>query len=247
MKILENKFFQFLIFVLAIMIIAFFAVNINKQATAGEDNNLISVTGTGDVYTTPDVGVVDISVVTEKVDISSAMQENTQKMNDIISFIKGEGVDEKDIKTTNFSINPIYQYDRNGKRSLVDYEISQNLNIKIRDLTKVGDILSGATAKGANSVGDLSFTVDNDDQIKENAKTLAIADAKAKAKTLEKALGVKFIKIVNYSESSYTPTPIYNYAMDQKVMSTSAGGSSLTIETGQNKITSTVTITYSIK
>ena len=89
MKIFENKFFQFLIFVLVIMIIAFFAVTINKQATAGEDNNLISVTGTGDVYATPDIGLVDISVVTEDMNISNATNTNSQKMNDIISFIKG--------------------------------------------------------------------------------------------------------------------------------------------------------------
>ena len=118
--------------------------------------------------------------------------------------------------------------------------------MKIRDLSKVGDILSGATAKGANNIGDLSFTIDNEDQVKENAKELAIADAKTNAKNLEKALGVKLTKIVNYSEGSSVPTPIYNIASSQKMMSAGAIESP-TIETGQNKITSTVTITYAIK
>jgi uncharacterized protein len=247
MNIFENKFFQFLIFVLVIMIIGFFGVTINRQANASDNTNLISVTGTGDVYTTPDIATVDISVVTEKTQIAAAMSENTQKMNDIISFIKGEGVGDNDITTTNFNISPIYQYDKNGTRSLQDYQVSQSLTVKIRDLTKIGDILSGATLKGANTIGDLSFTVDNDDQVKADAKAKAITDAKTKAKTLEKELGIKLIKIVNFSESSYAPVTIYNNSMKLMTVAGSSADSSPTIQTGQNKITSTVTITYAIR
>jgi uncharacterized protein len=247
MNIFENKFFQFLVFVLVIMIIGFFGVTINRQANASDNTNLISVTGTGDVYTTPDIATVDISVVTEKKQIADAMSENTQKMNDIISFVKGEGVADNDITTTNFNISPIYQYDKNGTRSLQDYQISQSLTVKIRDLTKIGGILSGATSKGANSIGDLSFTVDNDDQVKADAKARAITDAKTKAKALEKELGIKLVKIVSFSESSYAPVVIYNTSMKLMSATGSSADSSPTIQAGQNKITSTVTITYAIR
>lgn len=247
MKIFENKFFQLLIFVLMIMVIAFLGASINEKSQVSE-SQVITVSGTGEVYATPDVGLIDISVKTEGKDVATATNESSVKMNDIISFIKISSVEDKDIKTTGFNINPIYSWeDKTGKRTLTGYEVTQTVNVKIRDLTKVGSIISGATEKGANDIGSLSFIVDDDEQIKEDAKNLAIKDAQAKAKNLEKALGVKMVKIINFSESSYNP--IYNEITSSYKMLDSAGsGVSIpTISAGQNKITSTVTITYAIK
>lgn len=246
MKILENKFFQFLIFVLMIMVIAFLGASINQKNQTSE-NQVITVSGTGEVYATPDVGLIDISVKTEGKDVATATNDNSIKMNGIISFIKSSSVEDKDIKTTGFNINPIYSWEeKTGKRSLNGYEVTQTINVKIRDLTKVGVIISGATEKGANDVSSLSFIVDNDEQIKEDAKNLAIKDAQAKAKNLEKALGIKMVKIINFSENSYNP--IYSYSAEYKMLDSSGmGGVAPTIQTGQNKITSTVTITYAIR
>lgn len=246
MKFLENKFFQFLVFVLMIVIIGYF-VTIISQTTKASTNDIITVTGTGEVYATPDIGLVDIAVKTQKKDVASATDENSTKMNAIIDYLKNNNVDEKDIKTVNFNINPVYSYDRSGVRHLDGYKINQTLEVKIRDLTKVGDIISNATTLGANDISSLSFIVDNDEQVKEQAKSLAIADAKSKAKNLETALGIKLGKIINFSEGTY-PSPVYDTAYG-------LGGAQMkeaslivpTIQTGQNKITSTVTITYSIK
>lgn len=248
MKILENKFFQFLVFVLMIMIIAFLGASINQKSQASE-NQLITVSGTGEVYATPDVGLVDISVKTEGKDVATAANENTTKMNDILSFIKAQSIEEKDIKTTGFNINPIYAWEnKTGKRTLTSYEVTQTINVKIRDLTKVGSIISGATEKGANDVSSLSFIVDDDEKVKEDAKNLAIADAKAKAKNLEKALGVKMVKIVNFSDNSYSSVYSSYATAEYKMLDSSGTGiAAPTIQTGQNKITSTVTITYAIK
>jgi hypothetical protein len=245
MKIQENKFFQFLIFVLMIMVIAFLGASINQKNQTSE-NQVITVSGSGEVYATPDVGLIDISVKAESKDVATATTDNSIKMNSIISFIKNSGVEDKDIKTIGFNINPLYSYEyKTGKRTLTGYEVSQTINIKIRDLTKVGTIISGATEKGANDIGSLSFIVDDDEKIKEEAKNLAIKDAQAKAKNLEKALGVRMVKIINFSENSYAP--VYAYDTAYKMMESSGAGVAPTIQTGQNKITSTVTITYAIR
>jgi uncharacterized protein YggE len=247
MKILENKFFQFLIFVLMIMVIAFLGASINQKNQTSE-NQVITVSGTGEVYATPDVGLIDISVRTEGKDVATATSDNSEKMNNIMSFIKSSSVEDKDVKTTGFNINPLYAWEqKTGKRTLTGYEITQTINVKIRDLTKVGAIISGAAEKGANDVSSLSFIVDNDEQIKEDAKNLAIKDAQAKAKNLEKALGVKMVKIINFSENSYNPT--YSYTSAYKVLDSEMGGgvTAPSIAAGQNKITSNVTITYVIK
>jgi hypothetical protein len=176
-----------------------------------------------------------------------ATNENSEKMNAVISFLKEEGVDDKDIKTTGFNINPRYEWNSDtGIRTLAGYEVSQTVNVKIRDLTKTGKIISESVSKGANDVSNLSFIVDDDEQLKEDVKNLAIEDAKKKAKSLEKSLGIRLNKIVNFSESSYAPYPSYDYgygATMEKAVSSIAP----TIATGQNKLTSTVTITYSVK
>ena len=243
MQIFENKFFQFLSIVLMIVIIAFVAVLINEKTGANE--NLISVSGLGEVYVTPDVGYITISVQTENKDVSVASEENHNKMNDVIEYIKSEGVESKDIKTTGYSINPRYEWNNDtGKRTLAGYEVSQSVNVKIRDLSKVGTIISNATSKGANDVSSLSFIVDDDEEAKAEAKELAIKDAKEKAKELEDLLGVKMVKIVNFYEQSdgYSSRVIHNEVMKESVAIPAP-----TIEVGENKITSMVTITYSIK
>jgi hypothetical protein len=245
MEIFKNKFFQFLIIVLVIMIIAFLAASINEKSQASE-RQVITVSGTGEVYATPDVGLINISVKTEGRDVATATNENTVKMNEILSFIKGQGVEEKDIKTTNFNINPYYEWsDKTGARKLTGYEITQTINVKIRDLSKIGAVISGATEKGANDISSLSFIVDDDEKVKEDAKNLAIKDAQEKAKNLEKALGIKMVKIMNFSDSSYNPYVSYDQSYSYKLESSAgAGVISPTIQTGENKITSTVSITY---
>lgn len=115
-------------------------------------------------------------------------------------------------------------------------------------MSKVGTIISNVTSKGANDISSLSFIVDNDEEAKAEAKAMAIADAKAKAKELEDLLGIKMVKIVSFSEQSdgYYPRVAYDQAVNfEKQLSSTIA--TPTIEVGENKITSMVTITYSIK
>jgi len=197
--------------------------------------------------------LVNLSVVTEKETVAEAMSENTKNMNAVIDSVKEQGVEEKDLKTTGFYIYPRYEWYEagtcfppcpNGKRVLVGYEITQSLEVKIRDLSKIGEIIQGATDSGANQVGDLQFTIDKQDELKAQARKDAIDEAKNKAKELSSQLGVKLVRITNFSESGEFPvTP--PYALMEKA-SGLGGGESPQIETGENKIEVTVSITYEI-
>jgi hypothetical protein len=128
----------------------------------------------------------------------------------------------------------------------VGYEITQSLEVKIRDLSKIGLIIETGTSNGANEVGDLQMKVDKEDEFKSQARASAIVKAKEKAKELAKQVGVKLGRITNFSEDyNY---PVYYGSTD--AMSKSAegiGGGAPDIQTGQNKITSTVSITYEIE
>ncbi|MFA6348427.1 MAG: SIMPL domain-containing protein [Candidatus Paceibacterota bacterium] len=248
MNLLENKYFQILCCTLIIILTIFIAVLINEKSKPSE-NNLITVTGTGEVYATPDIGVINISVRTENKEVKLVTDENNEKMNNIINFLKDKKIDQKDIKTTNFNLNPIYSFeDKTGKRNVSGYEATQSVSVKIRDISKVGEIISGATEKGANEIGELTFITDDNEKIKESAKKIAIENAKEKAKALEDQLGVKMIKIVNFSDSSYAPIATsYDAYNAGSSMKTLGAVQSPEIQTGQNKIISTVTITYAIE
>lgn len=215
-----------------------------------ETENTITVTDTGTIYAKPDLTVANFSVVVEAKTVGEAMSENTQKMNAVISFMKEQGIEDKDLKTTNFNIYPRYewydsaQYYPSGKRVLVGYEVTQTLQVKIRNIEKIGEILEGGTSAGANEVSDLEFTIDNQDELKKQARKEAITKAKAKAEELAKELGISLVRISNFSESSVLP---YFYSMKEEAVGM-AGDEALapSIQTGENKIEVTVSITYEI-
>ena len=218
---------------------------IGKEA---EVKNTISVSGTGEIWTKPDLVLIDFSVVGEKKTVIEAMAENTKKMNSVIEAIKSQGVEEKDLKTTNFSISPRYEwYEKSeiypaGIRVLVGYEVNQTLQVKIRDLTKIGNIIQVATEAGANQVGDLRFMIDKQDELKSQARKEAIEKAKVMAKEIAGQLGVKLVKITNFSENATAPIP-YPYFMERAM---GGGAETPQIQTGENKIEVQVFITYEI-
>lgn len=232
-------------------------VNIQNKIKEGryigqeiESKNNITVSAEGEVYTKPDLALTTLSVVTEAKTVENAMQENTEKMNKVIEFVKSEGVEDKDLKTTTFSIRPRYEWHKNeelfyypeGKRVLVGYEIQQSLQVKIREMDNIGAILEGATSEGANEVGSLKFTVEDEDGAKEEARNKAIKKAKEKAQNIASQLGVKLIKITSFNESSSFP----RYYGIESAMGAGDSKSAPQIETGENKITVNISITYEI-
>ena len=225
--------------------------SIKEGRYIGDTVNTITVTETGEIYTKPDLVLASFSVITEAETVSEALSVNTENMNSIIDFVKSQGIEEKDLKTTSFNIYPRYEYLDDGgyyssERVLVSYEVSQNLQVKIRDLEIIGFIIEGATAAGANNVGDLQFTVDDQEDLKKQARNQAIDKAKGKAKELASDLDVKLIRIVDFSESSYSP--VYDYAKElSSTMGIGGGGPEVPqIESGESKITVTVSVTYEI-
>lgn len=255
---MHKKLFAFFILVLTVFLAALVistVVDIQNKIKQGRyisPGTTITVTDTGEIYAKPDLALIDFSVVTEGKTVTETMQKNTEKMNKVINFVKEQGVEAKDLKTTNFNISPRYEWLKleteiypypPGKRVLVGYEVTQTLEVKIRNLDKIGGIIEGATAAGANQVGDLQFTIDEQDELKKQARAQAIEKAKAKAKELVSQLGVKLVRITNFNESAVFPR-FYEYAL--KAAEAMPAPTAPQIETGENKISITVTITYEI-
>ncbi|MDP3762803.1 MAG: SIMPL domain-containing protein [bacterium] len=203
----------------------------------------ISVTGEGKIFVKPDIGEIGFAINSEAAKIEDAQARATEVINKVVSMLKEKGVEEKDIQTTNYSINPQYDYP-DGARRFRSWQVAQSLKVKIRDLTKTGELISGAAELGVNQVGSLSFTTDDPTKLQAEARDKAIADAKKKAEELAAKLGIKLGKIVSYGEFG-GPGPISYFGAAEKGM----GGdfSVPQIPTGENEIRVNVTISYQLK
>lgn len=234
-----------LLIVGAITIGAFYFAN--RQAVADR----FSVTGSGSVYAKADIANLTIGFRTETSKTAAeATKEATDKMNNILSEIKSLGIEEKDIKTTNYSLNPVYNWTEKDGQKLAGYEVSQNVSVKVRDLEKIGDIISKTTEQGANQIGGVSFTIDDEYELKNEARELAIEKAKEKAALIAAQAGMKLGKVTGFYENSSQPI-MYDYVNVRKEMlavEDLAGGlTSPSIEAGQNEIKVEVTLTYEVK
>ena len=220
-----------------------------------------SVTAEGKVVAVPDVASFTFSVVSEinGDDISGLQEENVNKVNRIIDYIKSEDVEKKDIKTQTYDLNPRYQYFSCPRTftdearpcpppEIVGYTLTQRVAVKIRDFSKIGDILSGTVSKGANSVSQLSFVVDDIDAVKNVARADAIEKAKEKAEAVADAGDFKIGKILSISEG-YASVPVYKtmYAAESMDMSMGGEAPAPSIEPGSQDVTVNMTLTFEMR
>lgn len=255
--------FKTVLILLAISLIVSICVGISNQIKTGKYigqdvvlTNTITVSGEGEIYAKPDLAINTFTVTKEAKTVEKAVADNAEKMNAVIAAMKALGIDEKDLKTIGFNIYPRYEYKADYSvqtdiwpkpetRVLVGYEVTQSLEVKIRDLAKVGDVIQKAVDAGANQAEGLQFTIDDPDVLRDQAREEAIEQAKDKAELLAKQLGVKLIKITNFNEDNYYPSPYY-YDMSVKGMGSGESTVASDIQTGENKITINVSITYEI-
>ncbi len=176
---------------------------------AATQQNTITISGEGKVTAAPNIATTEIGLVTEKKDVASAQKENTEKMNKLIAAVKTAGIEEKDIQTTQYQIYPKYDYS-NGRSNITGYIVSQSVTVKIRDLTKISAVLAKVGEAGANQVSSLTFTIDEPESLRAQAREKALKNAREKAETLAKMLGVKILKVASFSEYNQSlPMPLY--------------------------------------
>ncbi|MDD5547510.1 MAG: SIMPL domain-containing protein [Candidatus Pacebacteria bacterium] len=207
----------------------------------------ITVSGEGKAVAIPDIAQVSFSVLTRGSSPEKISDENIKKMNAAIDYVKGEGIDVKDIKTTGYNLSPNYEYDKDRRTSYISgYTITQTVQIKIRDFSKIGKILGRLPELGINDIGTLSFDVDEQDEYLNQARKQAFEKAMAKAKEMAKQNGVKIKKVVTFSESQngYYPYPVYKTALG---MGEAAMDAAPRIEAGSQEITVNVSVVYEIK
>ncbi len=228
-----------------VILAVFLLVNTNRVWNTATTTNTVSFSGEGKVVAKPDIAKISLSIVTDALTSKTAQDENSNKSKALTDYLKKQNVDDKDIKTTGYNIYPQYKYPQyGGQPTITGYQVNQSLEIKIRNLDNVSNVLDGVVSAGANQIGGLSFEIDNPDALKAEARAKAIANAKKKANELQNQVGISLGKIINFSENTGGyPIPIYYDAKASGV----GGGGGPSIPTGENEITVNVNLTYQIK
>jgi hypothetical protein len=202
----------------------------------------ITVTGTGMVTLTPDVAYVYIGVHTQDESATKAMDDNNARAQAVIDAIKSFGVEDRDIKTTNFSIYPEPVYDENHNQIGVTYVVDNTVYVTVRDLDKLGEMLDASFRAGANQIYSISFDVADKTEAVSQARLAAVENARRQADELAAATGVTIGAVQTISYYDTTPSPIsYARSADMKTLS-----SNVPIESGSMQIVTTVTIVYEI-
>lgn len=216
------------------------------DATKPLSDNYMTFSGTGKVIAKPDIATTSFSIVTEATTSKVAQDENSKKSRAVIAYLKGQKVDEKDIKTTGYNIYPTYAYPVGGAQKIVGYQVNQTVSIKIRDIDRANEILDGIINSGVNQVNGIEFSIDDIDKVKAEARKMAIDEAKKKAKEISKQLGIDLGDITNFSEDNVgSPRPLY---YDKAVGGFGGGAESApALPSGENEIQSSVTITYELE
>ncbi len=222
-----------------------------------QPTNTIMVSGEGEVYAAPDIAVITFTVREKNKKVVAAQDAVKTKVNAALKALDDLSVDKKDITTNYYSSYPKYEYSdpscmgfpcptyRNPV--LWGYEVTQSITVKVRDIEKTGDLLEKLAAADVTEVSGPNFSIDKEDEVKNQARAKAIAQAKEKAETLAESLGVDLVRIVSFNENGDRGGIYYAKAMSATAEGGMGGDNDMSVPSGENKITSNVSITYEIR
>ncbi len=238
------------IFLIGIFVMMAYLVFSNRDVTINSNSdidNTIAVEGTAETFAKPDTASVSFSVTKKALTTDVAMDSVNKRMGMLVSQLKTVGVEQKDIKTTNYNVYPDYSYN-DGKQKFEGYRVTQNIKVIIRDLKNTSKALAIVNAADVDNVSQLAFYVDDTNAIKEQLRSDAIKDAKEKAKKIAKSLGVSLGNVVGYDEYGSND----NMEPYAKAERTFAGIDAVpvadaVVPTGENQFTSNVSVIYKIQ
>ena len=253
----------------------FFAVKLlaefrSYKLMGSSEANTITLSGHGEVTAVPDVASIYFTISKDAKIGKDAQDAVAVIEKKALDFLKTKGVADKDIQASNASLYPKYEYRQaacpeiqavtgsdgesstmpyycgNGKQIIVGYTASESITVKVRNIDDAGAIMQGLGTTGVSDLSGPNFTIDNEDDLKAEARKKAIDDAREKAKVLAKDLGVRLGRISNFSEGGGYGGPIM-YAEKAMMDSTVSSPAPAELPKGENTISSDVTITYEIR
>lgn len=214
-----------------------------------DTRSTISVSASGKTSLAPDIAYLTLSVLRDAPTARDALTANNAAMAEVLTAMKAFGIEERDLQTSGFSINPVYVYPRPEEPQtppkITGYQVQNGLSVRVRDLARLGEVLDRAVSLGVNSGGQVSFGNDNPDAALQEARVSAMKNAVAKANVLVEAAGAKLGRIISITENFEQPfpQPIMAKAMMADAM---PAPESVPMAGGENVFSVTVNVSFEI-
>ena len=215
----------------------------NAQTVSANDGTLLTISAEAHATRVPDIATLSTGVVTQAPDANTALRQNSEQMNKVVAAIKAAGIAERDVQTSGISINPQYQYRENQPPTITGYQASNTLNVKVREVSKLGKVLDALVAVGANQVNGPNFEVDKPDEAYDEARVAAVKKAQARAELYAKALGLRVRRVVSIQDGGgEMPRPMPMMAM----RAAAAPEADTPMAPGESTLSASVTIVFEL-
>lgn len=244
-----------LLVVLSLFVVVKFINEIKLSSYVGRGNqpaNVISVSGSGEVLAVSDIASLNVNLTKDGMTAKEAQDLLNESITKTLNYLKDQKIEDKDIKSEYGGLNPKYSYEKcytypcPSNSKIIGYTATQSITIKVREVDNANAIKTGLAELEITDISGPTFGMDDEEAFKDQARSLAIAEAKGKAEILAKELGVKLGKVVNFTEDNGNNYPMYKTTlMAEGAMADSSIPP--TLPKGENKITSNITITYEIR
>ncbi len=226
------------------------AQDASSGPVVGAGNTLLSLSAEGRSTRKPDLAEFSAGVTSQGKTASEALTSNSADMNKVIVALKKAGIADKDIQTSNISLNPIYGQPVIGPNGqvvqdarIIGYQATNTVNVKQRDLKQFGRVLDTLVAAGANQVNGPNFQVNDPDAALDEARTAAMKAARARADLYAKAAGLRVVRILTISESGgYVPQPRVMYAKAEMAMDAAP----TPVAAGQVELSASVSVQFEL-
>ena len=210
---------------------------------ASSDDARLTVTGQGIAEVVPDTARISLGVTKDAAEAGDALDQVAQVAQDIFARLAEQGIEARDMQSSQINLSPKYDYNRNSDTppKLVGFSANTTVSVRVRDLTKLGPIMTAVTADGANQLSGLQFDLKDRGPAEDTARTNAVKDAISRAKVLAEAAGVTLGSVVSIHEGGgRQPTPVYGR------MAMEAAQSDMPIAAGELEIGSSVTMVFEL-
>lgn len=237
------------LFALSLAVAAALPLAARAEDAAKPREATIIVTGEGSAEVAPDMAVVDLGVVKDGKTAREALDANNKAMAEILAALKEAGLEERDVQTSGFMINPQYQYPQsstgeNPPPVLIGFQVTNTVTLRVRDLSKLGEIVDKTVTLGANQGSGIRFVNDKPEGTVSAARKKAVENAVAKAKELTEAAGVGLGRVLEISETSYRAEAM---PIARAMAKDFAASGSVPIAAGENSYSVTVNVTFALK
>jgi uncharacterized protein len=243
---MKNKFVWIMLSMMAVLVLgACSAAPSQAVVTPPPPQRIINVTGSGQVYLTPDVAYINIGVHTSADTVGDALKQNNSQATAVASSLKELGVDPKDIQTNAFNVYPQQQFGPQGEVLKTTYAVDNTVFVTVRDLSKLGQILDVVVQNGANAINGITFDVLDKTKALSQVRQMAVADARAQAQQLADAAGVKLGNLISLNvSSSGAPVPVFG---GKGGVAANAASAPVSVSAGQMVLSMDANLAYEIK